>query len=231
MRQGIRPVWVAGTGSFLPNDPVPNERLDEILGPLRDAPARVQSFIQNVGPKILAGTGVRFRHFAVDPATRNLTHTNATLGAEAGRLALARAGRGPQDVDLLICSSPSYDYSTPPTSTLIQQHLGIEQCGEMEIHSNCSGVGKAMQVAFDALRLGRYKVALVVYSQISSVYLRACYINQPQMTKTQAALRYILADGAGAVVLESGEPGGDGSTAHEVLGTYIESVGSKRAQA
>jgi 3-oxoacyl-[acyl-carrier-protein] synthase-3 len=117
---------------------------------------------------------------------------------------------------------------TPPTSTLVQQHLGIEHCAEIAIHSNCSGVGKAMQVAFDALRAGRYKRALVIYAQLSSMYLRSCYFNQPRMTKTQAALRCILADGAGAVLLEAGEPDAAGPVAHEVLGTYIESVGCKR---
>jgi 3-oxoacyl-[acyl-carrier-protein] synthase-3 len=205
---------------------VSNDRLEEVLGPLTEAPPRVQSFTRNIAPKILAGTGVRFRHFAVDPTTRDLTHTYATLGAEAGRQALARGSCEAQDVDLLICAGPSYDYSTPPTSTLVQQHLGIEHCAEIEIHSNCSGVGKAVQIAFDALRTGRYKRALVIYAQLSSVYLRSCYVNQPRMTKTQAALRCILADGAGAVLLEAGEPGA--TVAHEVLGTYIESVGSKR---
>jgi 3-oxoacyl-[acyl-carrier-protein] synthase-3 len=228
MKQGIRPVRICGTGYFLPNEPVGNDRLDDVLGPLDQAPARVQSFVKNIGPRVLAGTGVCFRHFAIDPATRNLTHTYATLATEAARDALQDAGRQPQDVDLLVVAGPSYDYSTPPTSTLVQQHLGIEHCAEMEIHSNCSGVGKAMQVAFDALRSGRYKTALVAYAQLSSVYLRSCYLHQPQMTKTQAALRYILADGAGAVVLEAVDPDAAGQVSHEVLGTYIESVGSKR---
>ena len=95
----------------------------------------------------------------------------------------------------------------------------------MEIHSNCSGVGKCMQVAHDALRLGHYKRALVVYSQLSSVYLRACYFNQPRMNKTQATLRYILADGSGAVMLEAQDPDQPGRLPGEVLGTYVESIG------
>ena len=94
----------------------------------------------------------------------------------------------------------------------------------MEVHSNCSGVGKGAQIAFDALRTGRYRTALVVYSQLSSVYLRNCYFNQPKMTKTQAALRYILADGSGALLLEGTD---DEAPPHELLGTYVESTGGK----
>lgn len=84
-----------------------------------------------------------------------------------------------------------------------------------------------MQVAFDALRCGRYKTALVVYSQLSNFYLRNSYFNQIQMNKSQAALRYILADGSGAVVLETTPPD-DVLVAHELIGTYVESVGAKQ---
>jgi 3-oxoacyl-[acyl-carrier-protein] synthase-3 len=228
MNRGLNRVCVTGTGSFLPNEPIPNDRIDDILGPLNDAPARVQTFIKNVGARMLAGGGVEYRHFAIDPETHRLTHTLASLAEEAARRALQAAGRKPDEIDLLAFSAPTYDESTPPTSTLLQERLGIEQCAEMEIHSNCSGVGKSVQLAYDALRLGRYKTALIAHSQLSSVYMRNCYFNQSVMTKSQAALRYILADGSGALVLEAVEGEGGDPLPHEVLGTFVESVGGKR---
>jgi 3-oxoacyl-[acyl-carrier-protein] synthase III len=80
-----------------------------------------------------------------------------------------------------------------------------------------------MQVAFDALRCGRYRTALVCYSQLSSVYLRSCYYNQPKMDKVHAALRWILADGSGAVLLQAGEGKGP-----RVIDTFVESIGGDR---
>lgn len=224
MSKALFRVQVAGTGSFLPGDPVPNDRIDDVLGRLSEAPSRVQSFVETVGRRMLEHGGVKTRHFAVDPETHALTHTVASLGEQAARRALEAAGRSPQDVDLLLLSSPSFDTTTPPTSTLLQERLAIERCAEVEVHSNCSGVGKCVQIAYDALRLGRYRTALVVYSQLSSVYLRSSYFNQAVMTKTQAALRYILADGAGALVLE-GRPDDGVPLPRELLGTYVESVG------
>jgi len=229
MAQTLRRVAVAGTGSFLPNDPIPNERLDDVLGRLENAPARVLSFLENVGPRMFEGGGVETRHMALDPETRRLTHTVASLGAEAARRALEAAGCPAGEVELLLLACPNYDYSTPPTSTLLQEQLGIERCAEMEVHSNCSGVGKTVQIAFDALRLGRYRTALVVYSQLSSVYLRNSYFNQARMNKTQAALRYILADGSGALVLRGVDAAAGVVVPHELLGTYVESVGVGRA--
>jgi 3-oxoacyl-[acyl-carrier-protein] synthase-3 len=221
-------VHISGTGSFLPNDPVPNDRLEELLGPLNDAPPRVQKFIATVGPQILARGGIESRHFAIDPKTRRLTHTVATMAEESARRAMSDAGKTPADVDFLVLSSPNYDQMTPPTSTILQELLGIESCAEMEIHSNCTGVGKSVQVAYDALRTGRYKTALVTYVQFSSVNLRSCYFNQEQITKTQAALRYILADASGSVFLEAVEGDGREHLPHEVVGTFVESIGGKR---
>jgi len=228
VRSVLNRVVVAGTGTFLPNDPIPNSELDRVLGDVPGAPERVQSFIRNMAPRMLEAGGIESRHFAIDPETHRLTHTVVTLAEPAARRALEAGACRPADVELLLLAAPNYEYSTPPTSALLQERLGIPKCAEMEIHSNCSGVGKTVQIAFDALRLGRYKTALVVYSQLSSVYIRSCYFQQSKMTKTQAALRYILADGAGAVFLRSVDGANDGLVPHEVLGTYIESVGTDR---
>ena len=225
MNKDLQRVCVIGTGSFLPNDPVTNDRIDDVLGHLHEAPQRVQTFMKNVGTRMLEHSGVEQRHFAVDPETHVLTHSVASLGEEAAKRALEMAGVQPSEVDLLIISSPTFDTGTPPTSTLLQQRLGIDNCAEMEIHSNCSGVGKSVQVAYDAMRLGRYRTALVVYAQLSSVYLRSCYFNQPQMSKTQAALRYILADGSGAVVLRASQDASPDPLPGEIDGTYVESIG------
>ncbi|MBN1342390.1 MAG: hypothetical protein JXQ73_06905 [Phycisphaerae bacterium] len=230
MDRRLLPVTIAGTGSFLPNDPIPNDKIDDVLGPLDKAPTRVQSFIKAGGNAMLGDSGIDYRHFAVDPETHDLTHTFATLAEEAARHALDDAGMTPDEIELLLLSSPTYDYGTPPTSTILQERLGIESCAEMEIHSNCAGVGKSVQVAFDALRAGRYRTALVTYPQLSSVYLRSCFFNQAKVTKAQAALRYILADGSGALVLKALDDDArdaDGFAPHEVLGTYVESIGGR----
>ncbi len=222
----LRSVYIAGTGSFLPGKPITNDRLESILGRLDNAPPRVKSFLETLGPRFLERSGVESRYFAVDPETGDLTHTFAGLAEPACRAALEAAGVQPEQVEMLIIACPSYDQSTPPTSALLQERLGIQQCAEMEIHSNCSGVGKAVQTAFDALRSGRYQTALICYSQLSSVYLRSCYFNQEKMDKVNAALRWILADGAGALVLKAGPKGVQGG--HEIIDTFVESVGAGR---
>lgn len=224
----LRPVVIAGTGSFLPGPPIPSDRVEHVLGVLDQAPAKVKSFVNNIGEKMLARGGVKTRHFAVDPESGDMTHNFSTLAEQAARRALEMAGMEPQQLEMVLISCPSYDQSTPPTSALLQERLGIQNCAEFEIHSNCSGVGKSTQIAFDAIRSGRYKTALICYSQLSSIYLRSCYFNQAKMDKVHAALRWILADGAGALVLKAGDESTDGPLSHQLLDTFVESVGAGR---
>ncbi|MFO0971934.1 MAG: 3-oxoacyl-ACP synthase III family protein [Phycisphaerae bacterium] len=218
-------VRVAGVGSFLPGAPIPNDRLEAVLGTLDHAPDKVRSFVKSVGPRMLDRSGVQSRHLAVDPETGDLTHTFASMAEIAARRALDMAQLQPEQLDLVIIGCASYDQSTPPTSALLQERLGIKTCAEMEIHSNCSGVGKGVQIAFDSIRAGRYRAAVVCYSQLSSVYLRSCYFNQAKMDKVNAALRWILADGAGALVLTASD---EEQPRGQLIDTFVESVGAGR---
>lgn len=225
----LQKVYISGVGSVLPGDPVPSDKVEQVLGPIEDAPDKVKKFQANVGPRFFANCGIETRHFAFDPATGCQTESNATLGAKAARKALEMAGLDAKDLDLIVISCPSHDHPTPPTSAFLQEQLGIEYCAEYEVHSNCAGMGKSVQLAFDALRTGRYRSALVTYPQLSVTYLKSAYFNQQAMNKTNVALRWILADGGGAVVLQTEPSSKDSaSVGHELLDTYVESVGLGR---
>ncbi|MEM7264152.1 MAG: ketoacyl-ACP synthase III [Planctomycetota bacterium] len=65
------------------------------------------------------------------------THTNAQTGAEAARVALARAGITPADVGMVIAGSCSPQWSIPAEACLIGAELGIEApC--FDVSSACS---------------------------------------------------------------------------------------------
>ena len=53
MGPGACRVLLRGTGAFLPNDPIPNDRIDEVLGPLEDAPPKVRRFMQTAARRML----------------------------------------------------------------------------------------------------------------------------------------------------------------------------------
>jgi 3-oxoacyl-[acyl-carrier-protein] synthase-3 len=221
--QFLRKVHVLGTGSFLPGPPVTIDEIDARLGGLDDAPEAVRRFSAGAGRRLAEHAGVRHRHFAIDPGTGELTHDFAGLAREACVLALAQAAVAPDEVDLLVVSMPGVDDFTPPTSATLQAELGIERCAEIAVHSNCSGVGKAVQIAMDAIRVGRCRTALVAYSQLSSIFLRSAWLSQPAMTRSQALMRWILSDGSGAMVLRAADdPEAPG---HELVEAHAMSIG------
>jgi 3-oxoacyl-[acyl-carrier-protein] synthase III len=220
------PISILGTGSYLPGEPVGIDRVEDVLGRLDGLNGRLAGRIDPLRERLLARSGVAKRHFAIDPQTRQQTETNASMAEKAAREALSAAKVEPDGVDLLIFSSPAADCMTPPTSVLVQERLGIRQCTEIEIHSNCTGVPKGIQIALDMLRQGRYRTALVVYAQLSSIFLRKEFLNQSKLTLEHLTLRWMLSDGAGAIVLGRAD---NGAERPQMVDAYVESVGLGQA--
>jgi 3-oxoacyl-[acyl-carrier-protein] synthase III len=216
MVSSAREIGILGTGSFLPGDPIPTNQVETVLGPIT---SRLEYQYSKLCAKFHARSGLAFRHFAIDPVTRRQTETNASMSEKAIRKALESADIDADSIDLLVVSTPVSDYQCPPLSALLQDRLGIQRCAEIEIHSNCSGTPKAIQIALDMLRAGRYTRAVVAYSQLSSIFLRSEYFNPACVQLDSLALRWIMSDGAAAIVLDSKQ--GDLT----LVDAYVESIG------
>ncbi len=217
-------VRIAGSGAFLPGEPVPFDEIDRYLGVITDAPARVLRWIERIRPVMKEMLDIERYHYAIDPETRLVTEDSVTMAAKAGQRALAAAGIDARDIDLIVYGSAHMDQMPTPT-VRIQEALGIERCAELSIHANCTSAYKALLVAFDLIRNGRYRNALVLSSGISSSELRAEYYNQPLIKKEDVFLRWFLCDGAGALVLKGEHEKTNGLFIESV---YIESVGGNK---
>lgn len=215
----LHKVAIIGSGSHLPGEPVASADIDRVLGPVPGMSPTLEGRARRLAEAILRRTGVHQRHYALDPVSRRQTETNVSMAAIAAGRALEMAGIPADGVDLLITAGPMADYFCPPTSALLQDRLGIARCTEIEIHSNCTGTPKALQVAFDMLRCGRYRRALVTYSQLSSVFLRAEYFTPGKVGLENLALRWIMSDGSGALLLERDAAG------IELIDVHVESIG------
>jgi len=212
-------VAIIGSGSHLPGDPVPSENINDVLGEIPGMSSSLEGRARRMQDAILKRTGVRQRHYALDPKTRAQTESNVSIAEKSVRKALEMADIPAESLDLLVVAAPMSDFACPPASALLQERLGIERCMEIEIHSNCTGTPKALQVAFDMLRLGRYKRAAVVYTQLSSVFLRREFYTPGKVGLQNLALRWIMSDGAGALILEGDADG------PEILDVHVESIG------
>ena len=203
-------VRIAATGSFLPGEPLSNDDLERLVGPLPE--------------DILEGIQVKRRHWMIDPATGEHRISNSEMATEASKQALEAAGLEAGEVDLIVTSTASPEYHLPPMVTLLQEALGIEKCATTEIRSGCAGFVEAMDVARLYLERGEYRTALVVGSEAISPLLAPVFLGKdPERIRMRERMNpYNFGDGAGAVVMEASEDEGG------VLGSAIASVGGSK---
>ncbi len=219
---------ITGTGHYLPGKPIPFSEVDHYLGSVDDAPQKIQKWLRRIKEVMSEILEVENYYFAIDPVTREFTDDNITMSAKAAEKALADANLKPEDIDFIAYGSAHQD-QMPTASVRIQEALGIEQCGEISIHANCTSAYKALTVAFDFLKTGRVKKALVISSGISSSELRSEYYNQEKIKKEELFLRYFLSDGAGALVLEADDH--ESKKGLYLEHCHIESIGGKKPSA
>lgn len=199
----LKEVELVSTGVYLPGEPVPFDELEKVLGKFDQAPPRVTKMENKLRALAKELLGIERVYYAIDRTTGEMTESNTSMAVKAIKDNLEKAQVDVNEIDCILYGNGVADYQTPPTSTLIQEALGIEECAEIEIHSNCTGISKMLQIAYDAIRLGRYRTVMIAYSQLSSVYLRSSYYNQEKVGTENILLRWFLCDGASSVLLRA----------------------------
>jgi 3-oxoacyl-[acyl-carrier-protein] synthase-3 len=134
-------------------------------------------------------TGIKERRFA-----HRTNETTTTMGVEAARIAIERAGITPQDIDFIIFATLSPDYYFPGCGVLLQRAMKMKEIGALDVRNQCSGFVYALSVADQFIRTGTYKNILVVGSEKHSFGL--------DFTTRGRNVSVIFGDGAGAVVLQ-----------------------------
>ena len=121
------------------------------------------------------------------------------LAAEAGRAALAEAGRSTADVDLVVLGTFTPDMCIPSTACIVQEKLGLDAAA-MDVTAACAGFAYALVTAAQFIVAGSSRLALVVGADTNS------RVVDPDDIKTWP----LFGDGAGAVLLEPVEPAASG---------------------
>jgi 3-oxoacyl-[acyl-carrier-protein] synthase-3 len=134
-------------------------------------------------------TGIRERRFVTDG------QDTVTLAVEASRKALAHAGVPGESVDLVVCATSTGPASMPSVACLIGEAVGAVGVGALDVAAACAGFSYAAAVASSMLESGVARRALVVGADAMTAIV-------DQRDRSTAVL---FGDGAGAVVLDSGD--------------------------
>lgn len=152
-------------------------------------------------------TGIKERRYA-----HRTEETTTTMGVEAAKIAIGRAGITAQDIDFIIFATLSPDYYFPGCGVLVQRAMQMKEIGALDVRNQCSGFVYALSVADQFIKTGMYKNILVVGSEKHSFGL--------DFSTRGRNVSVIFGDGAGAVVLQPTQKEGQG-----ILSTHLHSDG------
>ncbi len=183
-------VAVLGIGSHAPDRVMTNDEL--------------ATLVETSDEWIASRTGIRERRLAGDG------ESTAGLGLSAARRALADAGIGATELDLIVVATASPDYYFPATACLIGDALGAAGVPGYDLSAACTGFVFALAQAYGQVASGLADTVLVVGTEVFSRLL----------DWSDRSTCVLFGDGAGAVVIGR-RPGARG-----LLGFELGSDGS-----
>ncbi|HEY9093701.1 MAG TPA: ketoacyl-ACP synthase III [Candidatus Cryosericum sp.] len=168
---------ILGTGIYLPEKIVTNEELSARLG------YDVSQYL----------SGITLRHVsAPDEAASD-------LAVKAAQDVMKKTGVKPEDLDLVIMTTDSPDYVTPPTSPAIAWKLGAVNAGAFDVNGACADAVIGMSIACQHIMMD---------PTINTVLVVAPYAMTKWLDWDNKVLAPMLGDGASAVIItKSDEPG------------------------
>jgi 3-oxoacyl-[acyl-carrier-protein] synthase-3 len=187
----MRGAKILGTGRALPPHVVTNAYLTTLMDTTEEW--------------IVQRTGIQERRF-VDPGTGA-----SDLGVTAARLAIERAGLTPKDIQFLVFATLSPDMFFPGCGVLVQEKMGMDTIGALDVRTQCTGFLYGLSVAEAYVKAGFYDYVLVIGAEVQSTGM--------DLSTAGRDVSVIFGDGGGAAVVGPSDPG------RGILSSHLHSEG------
>jgi len=169
----MKGVWIAGTGSYLPEKVLSNFDLEKM--------------VDTSDEWIRKRTGICERRLArPDQAASDLAR-------EAAIQALAQAEMEAADLDLLIMATITPDTCCPSGANWLEKKIGAHRAVSFDVTAACCGLLFGLSVAEHYLKVGTFANAMVVAAEVMSRT-----VNWQDRSSC-----ILWGDGAGAVILDT----------------------------
>ncbi len=199
-------VYITKMSAFLPNAPVANDQIEDVLGRIGGMKSRAKNVV-------LRSNGIKTRHYILDPKTRQPLFTNASMTAQAIR-GLEDETFSLDEIECLSCGTTSPDYLMPNHALMTQGELGLGACEAIATSGICLSGITAMKYAYMSIASGEHSSAVSTGSEISSMGMRAEMFTyeaseaqtiekHPEIAFGKDFLRWMLSDGAGCALLQN----------------------------
>jgi 3-oxoacyl-[acyl-carrier-protein] synthase-3 len=199
-------VYITRAAKFLPNDPVSNEEMEEYLGMIDGVPSKGKRLT-------LRNNGIKTRYYALSK-DGTATHSNAEMAALAIRK-LTDTDFKLEDIELIACGTASPDNLMPSHAVMV--HGELKDCGPVELISpsgSCCASMQSLKFAYTSILAGNTTNAVCTGSEKLSAFMRAGFFEKeterlaeleenPMIAFEKDFLRWMLSDGAAALLLEN----------------------------
>jgi 3-oxoacyl-[acyl-carrier-protein] synthase III len=186
--------YLTGFGAYLPGVPVDNDGIAARLG-------GTDAVTERIRRRILEANGIRQRHYALDEHGEP-TELNEELAVKALRAALDDRGIGAGDLRMLATATTMGDVLVPGFGSMVHGRLGGGPMQVLSASGVCASSLAALDAAVSKIRLGDHARAAVVGSELASRSLRERRYESSRAGMDAHFLRWMLSDGAGAVIVE-----------------------------
>jgi len=201
----VAPVYITRLSKYLPNEPVSNDEMENVLGMVNGKPSRARTIV-------LRNNGIKTRYYAYKNGQR--THTNAQM-ASAAIKELFDEKLSIDKLDLLAVGTTSPEQILPSHASMIHGELSIDKNIEIVSAAGaCCSSMQAMKYAYMAVASELANVAVAAGSERFSSWLHASRFqpeaetwknmeSNPYIAFEKDFLRWMLSDGAGAALLQN----------------------------
>ena len=207
-------VFIKKTSSYLPNNSVTNDIIEDYIGKIGGKPSRVKNLV-------LIQNGIKSRYYALT-TNQEITHTSAMLASEAIKRLFSDSNEL-SHLELITTATSIPDQILPSHASMV--HGLLPETRNIEIFSTsgvCLTSLQALKIAYLSIASGDKNNAVCCASELVSAALLSKHYDSeyekchnisenPYISFEKDFLRFMLSDGAGAVYLDN-VPNESGST-------------------
>ena len=197
----MKDCYITAAGAFLPGEPISNDEVEDYLGKIDGQASRAKA-------RVLRQNQIRTRHYAIDK-NQNTTISNSGMAANSIRQAIEKSSLDLNDIELLVTASTQGDLLLPGFASMVHGELGTPPCEIASLHGVCASSVAAFRHAVMAVRTEEAKNAVCCASELSSRFFKASrfedqgYGRDRRLPFESEFLRWMLSDGAGALVMQN----------------------------